>query len=354
MNALITGGGGFLGRRIVDILLERGDGVRVLGRRRYTDIEQLGVECVTGDVRCFEDVLRTCAGCDTVFHTAALAGIWGQRKDFYEINVKGTANVIQACLGAKVSHLVYTSSPSVVFGETDIEGADEALPYPARYLAHYPASKAVAEKMVLDANGWEMVVETRRANPDGTFTPDSHVRRLRTCALRPHLIWGPRDPHLLPRLVAAARSGRLRRVGEGRNRVDITYIDNAALAHVQAAVALMATGAPAGKAYFIGDGDPVVLWDWINALLERLGVKPVTRSVSYATAYRLGAAMEGVYTVLPFLGEPRMTRFVAAQFAKSHWFSHARARADFGYEPVVDNPTGLARTVEWLRQSAGR
>jgi nucleoside-diphosphate-sugar epimerase len=241
----------------------------------------------------------------------------------------------------------------VVFGEVSIEGGDETLPYPAHYLAHYPASKAAAEKMVLDANGWEMVVETRRANSNGTSAPDSYVRSFKTCALRPHLIWGPRDPHLLPRLVAAARAGRLRRVGDGRNRVDITYIDNAARAHVQAADALAATGVPAGKAYFIGDREPVLLWNWIDALLAQVEVRPVRKAVSYATAYRLGAVLEGMHTMLPFLGEPRMTRFVAAQFAKSHWFSHERAGADFNYQPIVDNATGLAQTVEWFRRESG-
>ncbi|MBT3374143.1 MAG: NAD-dependent epimerase/dehydratase family protein [Lentisphaerae bacterium] len=347
MNVLVTGGGGFLGRRITEMLLDRGDHVRVFGRHHYEAVEQLGAEGCVGDIRDGEATREAGIGAEAVIHCAALAGVWGRRRDFYGVNVRGTANVINCCLENRIRTLVHTSSPSVAIGEDDIEGADESLPYPKRYLAHYPASKAKAEQMVLEADGWEMVVENKSFGAPGGV--DSTVTVLRTCAIRPHLIWGPGDPHLVPRMLETAKAGRLRRVGPGTNRVDMTYVDNAAHAHLLALDNLRSTQQAGGKAYFVGDEQPVSLWPWINDLLEELRVAPVTRNISFGAARRVGAIMEGIYTVCPCLGEPRMTRFVATQLAKSHFFSHERAANDLGYKPIVDAETAMSRTLDWLR-----
>jgi len=326
MKALVTGGGGFLGGRIVRRLRERGDDVVVLGRRRYPHLEALGVPCLRGDVRDPDAVARAARGADVVFHVAALTGVWGRRRDFQSINVGGTKNVLAACRAEGVPRLVYTSSPSVVFGRDDLCGADESRPYPERFLAPYPESKVAAERLVLEADG------------------DS----LATVALRPHLIWGPGDPHLVPRVVERARRGKLKQVGDGANRVDLTYIDNAAEAHLLAADRL-APGSPcAGKPYFISDGAPVRLWDWINDLLRRLGLPPVTRRVSYRTAYAAGAILETVHGIAFPKREPAMTRFVASQLAKSHYFYIEAAKRDLAYRTVVTSEEGLERLVRWL------
>jgi nucleoside-diphosphate-sugar epimerase len=351
MKALVTGGGGFLGRRLSQMLKARGDTVRVFGRHVYPDLERLGVEAVQGDVRDLEACRRACAGVETVFHAAAMAGVWGPRRLFFEINVKGTANILRACLENKVQRLVYTSSPSVAIGDTDIEGADESLPYPRHYQAAYPESKAVAERMILAANGWEMV-----PNAPSAYRADhseADVQRLRTCALRPHLIWGPGDPHLVPRIVRTARARRLIRIGNGANRVDITYIDNAAHAHLLAADELAGAGRCAGKAYFIGDAEPVRLWEWIGALLQRVGAPPVSRHLPLRLASGLALGLEATHHLLPFLGEPLLTRFSVCQLARSHWFSHRRAAEDFGYAPLVGPEEGLERLVAWVRRALG-
>ena len=331
MKALVTGGGGFLGSRIVGLLHEAGHEVTAFGRGRYPHLAAAGVSAIQADVRDAAAVRNACRGMDVVFHVAALTGVWGPRRTFREINVDGTRNVIEACRAEDVGRLVYTSSPSVVFGGEDLCGVDESQPYPDRYLADYPETKAAAERAVLGAND---------AN-------------LATVALRPHLIWGPGDPHLIPRVIDRARQGRLIQVGDGRNRVDLTYIDDAARAHLDAANAL-APGAPcAGKPYFISQDDPVLLWPWLNDLLGRLGIPRVTRSISYDTARRVGRFAELAYRLLRLRREPPMTRFVAAQLATSHYFDISAARRDLGYAPRVPAAEGVDRLIATLQGDLG-
>ncbi|MBI4716826.1 MAG: NAD-dependent epimerase/dehydratase family protein [Planctomycetes bacterium] len=327
MKALVTGGGGFLGTRIVQMLVARGDTVTVLGRGRYPHHERAGVPSLQTDINDAAAVQRACRDMDVVFHVAALAGIWGKPRTFWDTNVSGTRTVIDACRSCGVPKLVFTSSPSVVFGNRELCGVDESEPYPARFLADYPRSKAAAEQLVLAANG------------DG----------LSTVALRPHLIFGPGDPHILPRIVARARAGQLLQVGDGTNLVDITYVDNAAEAHLRAADALSPDSACAGRAYFISQGEPVRLWQWINGVLEGLGVPSVTRHVSPRLAYGVGAAMEVWHRLTRSAREPRMTRFLALQLAHSHYFNISAARRDLGYVPRVSTADATDATVEWLR-----
>lgn len=327
MRALVTGGGGFLGTRIVEMLSARGDEVVVFGRRRYAHHEQAGIQTIQGDLRDRDAVDRACEGMDVVFHAGALAGIWGSRRMFWDTNVTGTRHILDACHKHGVGRLVYTSSPSVVFGDEELCGVDETQPYSSRYLAHYPATKAEAERMVLAANG----------------------AALAAVGLRPHLIWGPGDPHLLPRVVARARTGRLIQVGDGENLVDITFIDNAAEAHLLAADALGPTARCAGRVYFISQGDPVALWPWLNEILEAVGAPTVHRTMSYRTAHRIGALLEVVYGAVRAKSEPPMTRFLAAQLAQSHYFNIEAARNDFGYEPRVSTAEGMPLTVAYLR-----
>lgn len=322
MNALVTGAGGFLGRYLVEQLLARGDCVRAFGRGQYPELIALGAEVVCGDVRDAQVVREACAGSDVVFHAAGVAGIWGPWEHYYGINTLGTRNVVEGCLAAGVPRLVYTSSPSVTFDGTDQCGIDESAPYPTRWLCHYPHTKALAEQEVLVANGREGLL---------------------TCSLRPHLIWGPRDRHLIPRLIARARSGKLRRVGDGSNRIDMVYVENAAEAHLQAADALVAGSRVAGSAYFISQGEPVNCWEWIDEVLALAGLPRVRKSISARAAWRVGAALEKVYGVLGIQGEPRMTRFLAAQLSTSHYFEIGRARRDFGYGPRVSTEEGMRR-----------
>ena len=323
MNALITGGGGFLGLYITEQLLDRGERVRVFCRGDYSRLTKLGVEVVRGDVRDAGAVLSACEGIDTVFHTAAVPGVWGSWKMFHGINTQGTLNVIEACRENGVAKLVYTSSPSVVYDGKSHENACEAdLTYPASHLCHYPHSKALAEQAVLAANG---------------------VEGLATCSLRPHLIWGPRDNHLIPRLIQRARSGRLRRVGNGGNLISMAYIENVAAAHLQAADALTLESPVAGQAYFINEPEPVNLWDWIDELIGLVGLPPVKKSISARSAWNIGTVLEILYKTLRLPGEPPMTRFVASQLSNSHCYNVSKAKRDFRYRPLVNYEDAMQR-----------
>ena len=249
------------------------------------------------------------------------------------INTQGTSNVLAACRKSGVGRLVYTSSPSVTFAGRDQCGVDESAPYSARWLCHYPLTKALAEQRVLAANG---------------------RKGLLTCALRPHLIWGPRDQHLIPRLIERARRGQLRQVGDGTNRIDAVYVENAAEAHLQAADALRPGSPVAGRAYFITNGEPVNCWQWINEVLALAGLPPVKRRISRQAAYAAGAVLEGLWALLGRTDDPRMTRFLAAQLATSHYFDISAARRDLGYEPQVSMAEGMRRLGAWLTSQSAR
>lgn len=326
-DILVTGANGFLGLYLVEQLVARGERVRAFCRRRSAELDSLGVETALGDVRDAETTAAACLGIDTVFHVAAVAGIWGSWKHFYETNRLGTHNVLAGCLQHGVKKLVYTSSPSVTFDGREQCGIDENAPYPERWLCHYPHTKALAEQEVLAAN---------------------RQQGLLTCALRPHLIWGPRDRQLVPRVIERARHNKLMRVGDGKNLIDMVFVENAALAHLQAADHLSPGSPVAGSAYFISQGQPVNCWQWIDELLALAGLPPVPRAISTNAAYAIGAALETAYTLLRKTDEPRMTRFLALQLGKSHYFNIDRARCDFGYEPRVSTSEGMARlAADW-------
>ncbi|MDR0327481.1 MAG: NAD-dependent epimerase/dehydratase family protein [Planctomycetaceae bacterium] len=320
---LVIGGTGFLGREISCQLLERGQKVRVLCRRSEGAAE--GAEVVLGDLADPASLLKACQGVETVYHTAAIPSISLHWKPFYETNVVGTLNVLDACKKTGVRKLIYTSSASVTFDCKPQHGAEEIAPYPSRWLAHYPHSKAMAEKVIL-----------------GSAT-DS----LLTCALRPHLIIGRRDRHLIPRLIQRAKSGRLFRVGDGTNLIDIIFIENAALGHIQAADALTSKESPVnGNAYYLSQGEPVNCWDWINEVLIMKGLPKVKRSVSFSSAWVFGWMLEGLYKCCRWQGEPVMTRFLAAQLAITHYLNISKARRDFGYVPMISMEEGMRRLAE--------
>lgn len=332
MKILVTGGGGFLGQALCRGLVERGHHVISFNRGNYPVLQAMGVGQVQGDLADAHAVIHAAQGVDAIFHNAAKAGAWGSYKSYHLANVVGTDNVLAACRAHGIGRLIYTSTPSVTHRATHpVEGGTaDSVPYGEDFKAPYATTKTIAEKAVLAAND----------------------AQLATIALRPRLIWGPGDQQILPRLVARANAGRLRIVGSGENYVDATYIDNAAQAHFDAFEHLAPGAACAGKAYFISNGEPKPMRELLNALLDAAGAPRPDKSLSFKAAFRIGAACEALWKVLPLKGEPPMTRFLAEQLSTAHWYDMGPARRDFGYVPRVSFDQGITKLKESLRANA--
>lgn len=330
MSNLVTGGSGFLGHVLVEQLVARGEQVRVFCRSEPECLALDGVSWFQGDMQDASAVSESCQGIQTVYHCAGLAGIWGPWSLYESINVQGTRNLLQSAMDAGATRLVFTSSPSVVFDGSDMIDADETIPLSQIFLCGYPYSKAIAETDVLAANG---------------------SGGLATVALRPHLIWGPGDNHVLPRMIKRARKGQLRRVGDGSNVISTVYVENAAAAHIQAADLLDCNAPHAGKVYFINEPESVKMWDWVNSLLDVAECPAVTKSISARKARILGAVLEVLWRTFRLKGEPPMTRFLAEQMSRSHSFSNAAAVRDFGYRRIVTVEEGLLRVARHLKET---
>lgn len=325
-KVFVTGAGGFLGKAICKRLRAAQIDVVGFARGDYPELTAMGVTMVQGDIADYECLVEAMEGCELIFHVASKAGVWGSRDSYFEPNVNGTANIIRASKVHQIKRIVYTSTPSVTFAGEDEAGIDESAPYAANYLNFYGHSKAIAEKMVLDANSAE----------------------LKTTALRPHLIWGPEDPHLVPRVIERAKIGKLKLVGKHDKLVDTIYVDNAAYAHILAAVDLNEAANAAGKAYFLSNDEPITMASMLNKILACAEVAPVTKRVPAGVAYAAGVVLETIYGLLNKQQEPMMTRFVARQLSTCHYFDISAAKKDFGYQALVDIDEGMKRLKQSL------
>jgi nucleoside-diphosphate-sugar epimerase len=319
MKVLVTGGGGFLGTAICRQLQSAGYEVAAFQRSPAPHLEAIGIESRQGDICDISQIQTQTVDCDAIIHAAGKAGIWGAFSDYQNVNVNGTKNVIEVCRNQSIEYLVYTSTPSVVHAGHDIEGGDESLPIADRFSAFYPATKARAEHEILAAN-------------DGV---------LKTLALRPHLIWGPGDPHLLPRLTGRIRRGRIKLPGASK-LIDTTYVDNAARAHVQALDGLQDTECCAGKVYFISNRQPLPQGEIISKLLAAAGhEKVIIDPVNPRLALLAGSLVETCWRLLRIGSEPWITRFAAEQLVSSHWYDCSAAERDFGWKPHISIDEGL-------------
>ena len=323
-NVLVTGGGGFLGKAIVKKLVAENLAVTSFSRNFYPELENMGVCQIQGDLADKNAVVKALEKIDAVFHVAAKAGIWGPFQEFFRANVTGTENVISACLENNIQQLIYTSSPSVVFDEYDKENIDESTPYSKKYLAPYPKTKAMAEKLV------------RNAEKNG----------LKSIIIRPHQIWGPEDNHIIPAIIK--RASKLKTIGRKDDLVDTIYVDNAADAHILASQKLLENPLLSGNIYFVSQDEPISKWEMANAFLDAAGLPPIKGHVSAKTAYIAGAIFEFVYKLFRIKNDPPVTRFAAVEAATSHWFNISRAKKDLGYYPKVSTQEGLLRLKQWF------
>ena len=322
MKVFLTGGGGFLGSYIVKLLIKAGHEVTNLSRGDYPELRKIGVKTIRGDITDRELLLEIMKGYDACFHVASKVAMWGHTKDFYQQNVTGTENIIESCKVNGIKYLIYTSTPSVVFGEESISGGNEKLPYPSKTFSRYAFSKSIAEKKVIEAASKELM----------------------TTSLRPHLIFGEGDKNLIPRLIESAKKGKLKIIGCGENQVDVIYVENAADAHLQALEQMIASPEEInGQCFFIGQG-PIKLWPFINKILEKHQIAPIKKRVSFRMAFIVGAVIEGFLGLIRSYDiHPPMTRFVALQLSKDHYFSHEKAHQLLKWTPKVTIDEALSR-----------
>ncbi|AGH81113.1 3-beta hydroxysteroid dehydrogenase/isomerase [Psychromonas sp. CNPT3] len=329
----VTGAGGFLGKALCTHLRLHNIPVVGFARAYYPDLEALGVTMYQGDLNDEQALLKAMSGCDIVFHVASKAGVWGSKKSYFQSNVTGTENIINACKVHGINKLIYTSTPSVTFSGVDEEGIDESAPYAKTFLNYYALSKSIAEKQILDCD----------------------QTQLKTVALRPHLIWGPGDRHLVPRVLARAKAGRLKLLGKTDKLVDTTYIDNAVYAHLLSALELHKPQPKcAGKVYFISDDEPIFMADMLNKILACQHLPKVTERVPASLAYVFGAILECVYFCLNKQQEPMLTRFVAKQLSTSHYFNISNAKKDLGYHPLINISEGMQHLKKSLNKNPSK
>ena len=327
MKILVTGGAGFLGRHIVDKILEAGyTDITVLSRGKYPDLEECGIKVISADLTNKDSLINACEGVSTIFHVASKTGIAGKFIDYYQTNVVGTRNLLQAAGLRGVKNFIYTSTPSVVYGREEIINGTETLPYPNKYLTYYAATKAEAELLVLSYNG--------RAG-------------LHTCSLRPHLIFGPGDTNLIPRIIKKAHSKKLRIIGDGANLVSVSYVENVADAHICALKKLTELDKNVcGKVFFINEDQPVNCWEFINKLIKSCNEPIVEKQLSSKYAYILGAFLEKIGSIFSPNWEPPMTRFLALQLSTSHYFDNNNAKLALEWKPTINIDQALMRVGE--------
>jgi len=315
--AFVTGGSGFIGGRLVRRLVADGTTVRALARsdRSADAVAELGAEPVRGDLDDPASLTVASEGCETAYHLAAHLGQWGSREEFVRGNVTGTENALQASRRAGVRRFVHCSTEAALLAGEPLVGVDETAPLRPDSKALYPATKAMAEQAVRDANG----------------------NGLETVVLRPRMVWGAGDTTLLPEMVAAAESGKLAWIGGGRHLTSITHVDN-----VVEGLVLAGDRGGAGEAYFVTDGEPVEFRGFVSELLETQGIDPPTRSIPSWLGAATAVGAEAAWRLLPLGGEPPLTRLAYWLSAQECTIDISKARQQLGYEPVIDRERGMA------------
>jgi nucleoside-diphosphate-sugar epimerase len=316
MRAFITGGSGFVGKRLITELRERGHAVRALGRSEAArkEVSQVGAEPWEGDLSDVEVLKRGMEGCEVVFHSAAVVKTWGPRADFYQANVRGTEHVLEAARGAGVKRLIHVSTEAVLVDGSPMVNVDEKRPLPENPIGHYAATKGAAEKLVLSVNSPELT----------------------TIAVRPRFIWGLGDNAVMPTIIQAVKSGRFRWVDGGHYKTSTCHVANCV-----EGLLLAAEKGQGGQAYFLTDGEPVDFRDFITAMLKTQGVDPGNKTIPRGFAMGVATVSEVLWNFLWLPGMPPVTRSELLLAGSEVTVSDAKARRELGYEGRVSREAGL-------------
>jgi nucleoside-diphosphate-sugar epimerase len=365
-RCLVTGGAGFLGRHLVEALVNAGNyDVTVFDLREPSpETAVSGVHYIAGDLRKPEDLAAVCTGMDVVFHTATAAPTGNNTYNktlMQAVNVDGTKNVINACISAQVPALVYTSSASVVFDGKPLNlASDKTTPYASKPLDFYTETKIEGEKLILEANG--STNTTGKAKPNNNKNGGAY--QLATIALRPSGIFGEYDMVAVPTILKKAKQGKMKYiVGDGKSMMDWTYAGNVASAHLCAADVLLLHSPPssttkkksnaAGRAFFITNDDPRGFWEFIGDIVVPLGYQGPCIHMPFWFVFLIACIMS--YIVAPLaslLGrhiETDMTPSRAVIATTNRTFSCNEAKKVLGYVPHVSYEEGVKRTLEYFK-----
>lgn len=315
MKIFVTGGSGFIGGHVLEVL-GAGHEVVAMARspRSAERVERWGATPIACSL---DDVTAThLADCDAVVHCAAYVEEYGPRSAFWHANVTGTERLLAAASAAGVSRFVHISSEAVLYTADGFEGCDESADYPTKHLFPYSETKAVSEQRVLDANDDDA---------------------MQTIALRPALVWGPRDTTILPAVVRMAEGGDWRWIDDGKARTSTTHVRNLVAAVEQA----LTQGKP-GAAYHVTDGEDAELREFLTELVATQGVSLPDRSVPRWLARPLAGMLEGTWRAFRVKKTPPLTRFAAWKMSTTATVTSSTAEAELGYRPVVDVASGLA------------
>ncbi|KND04082.1 sterol-4-alpha-carboxylate 3-dehydrogenase (decarboxylating) [Spizellomyces punctatus DAOM BR117] len=329
---LVVGGGGFLGRRIVEMLLDQKDSEVHVFDVRQTFSDPRVKSFITGDITKPSDVVAACKDKNVVIHTAAV--IENMRTPVYwKVNVEGTRNVIDACVQSGVRKLVYTSSASVTYNGQDVRNGTEKDPYCKVHMDTYNETKAAAERLILEANG---------------------KGGLLTVSLRPAGIFGPADNNASKGLYEAAKKGNWKfMIGDNSSLFDWTYVDNVSYAHILAAENLDQRPGVAGEAFYITNDTPVFFWDIPKFLYNELGYRNTLRTrIPKSIGLVLGSLVDIVVAVLRPVKkiDPTFNKFRVQVITNNRYLDISKAKNVLGYKPIVSLEEGLKRTAKYWKK----
>jgi nucleoside-diphosphate-sugar epimerase len=322
MKILVTGATGFLGKRVMEILKDKGCDPIGTGRNEAigNHLRHAGFNFVQADLRDLGQVRRIFQknkDIQYVVHCAALSSPWGRYADFYEANVLATDHIVKASVEYGVQRFVHISTPSIYFNYESRTSIKENDPLPASMVNHYAGTKKIAEDVVLEAN-------------------------IRSVILRPRGIFGPGDTTLFPRILKSWN--RMPLINGGKAEIDITYLDNV----VDAIWKSITCTLPGKQCFNITNGSPRKFIDILHLLSKELGLSFTTKNVSYLTAHLAAKLLELIYVFMPNK-EPPITCYGVGLLAKSMTLDITKAKIELGYVPQVSIETGISRLAKWWK-----
>jgi nucleoside-diphosphate-sugar epimerase len=324
MKVIITGATGFLGRNLAEAFHGEGMQVTATGRSQAVgkELREKGIEFKEADMLDPDQLNNAFLPADCVIHSAAKSGPWGTYKDYFEPNVYGTRNVIQACKKHDIKKIIFISSPSLYFTGKDRYNISENEPLPERQTTNYSKTKLISEN------------ELAALQNEG----------FKTIIFRPRALYGPYDSTFFPRIRKLSEKKNMPLINGGKALVDITCVDN----FIQATRnSLTAPDDAWNEVYNISNGDPINVREWFSQILNIFDRPFNPKDVPESMAMILASTME-IISYLPFVRkEPPMTRFGVGYLAKSMTMSIEKARQKLDYTPQVSNQEGFERYAKW-------